>query len=274
MDGDRPGDFPDGVQRDESSVQRDESSLDRDESAVQRDASSTMRDRVADDLDDEAARLDASDDLADRHTLGVAELRGRSRSGRARAADNRTRARHDREHAREDRDHAEHDRTESRGDRLHALDDREHSSIDELTGARRRGVGLEDLRNEIRRAHRGHDQLVVAYVDVDRLKSVNDAQGHTAGDELLRAVAIAFRREMRPYDLLVRLGGDEFLGVLPNVGLDAARERFDRVQSELALSGNAISIGYAELRGDDSAEDMVGRADAALLATRGSRRQE
>lgn len=305
------------TRRDGLSTMRDGSSLSRDESAVQRDASSATRDRLADDLDDEAARLDARDDVADGHTLGVPELRGRSRAGRTRAADNRARARHDREHSGEDRHHAEDDRMESRGDRHHALDDREHSGtdreraegdreeamhdrehaeddrgdaeqdrdqaqrdresagIDELTGARRRGVGLEDLENEIRRARReGGSRLVVAYVDVDGLKSINDAHGHAAGDELLRAVATGLRREMRVYDLLVRLGGDEFLGVLPNLGLDAARERFGRVQSDLALSGNAISIGFTELREDDSAHDVVERADAALLSTRASKRHE
>lgn len=187
----------------------------------------------------------------------------------------RERAEGDREEAMYDREHAEDDRGDAEQDRDQAQRDRESAGIDELTGARRRGVGFEDLENEIRRARReGGSRLVVAYVDVDGLKSVNDAHGHAAGDELLRAVATGLRCEMRVYDLLVRLGGDEFLGVLPNLGLDATRERFGRVQSELALSGNAISIGFTELRGDDSAHDVVERADAALLATRASKRNE
>jgi GGDEF domain-containing protein len=78
---------------------------------------------------------------------------------------------------------------------------------------------------------------------------------------------------MRPYDLLVRLGGDEFLCALSNVTVVEARARFDRLRSELAGSGSAVSIGYAELRDGDSADDLVGRADDALLVTRGATRR-
>lgn len=282
-----------------------------------------MRDQVADSHDEYAAHRDAEDDLADRQTAHVQEMRNRSRSNRSRAADDRGRAHTDRQHsdrdrrhsegdrahaiddrehsgndrrravadrlhAESDRDHAVADREHSGGDRTHAEEDRgragrdresagadRHSAgFDELTGARRRGVGLEELANEIQRARReSNGRLVVAFVDVDGLKAVNDAQGHIAGDALLRAVADAFRREMRSYDLLVRIGGDEFVGALPNVTEYEARGRFDRIRTELAESGNTISIGYAELRDSDSADDLIARADRGLLRTRGTARR-
>ena len=142
----------------------------------------------------------------------------------------------------------------------------------ELTGARRRGIGLEELGNEMERARRESDgSLVAAFVDVDGLKSVNDMEGHAAGDALLRAVADGLRRHTRSYDLVVRLGGDEFLCALPNVTLVEARARFDRLRTDLAGSGSSVGIGCTELRDGDSADDLVGRADSDLLTSRRDR---
>jgi diguanylate cyclase len=86
---------------------------------------------------------------------------------------------------------------------------------------------------------------------------------------LLRTVAEGFRRHMRPYDLLVRLGGDEFLCVLPSLTLVAVQERFADLYAELKEAvGTSVSIGYSELREGDSAGEFVSRADKALLAHR------
>jgi len=121
----------------------------------------------------------------------------------------------------------------------------------------------------MKRARRESYSLIAAYVDVDGLKAVNDTQGHAAGDELLHTVAEGFRRHMRSYDLLVRLGGDEFLCVLPNVTLFEARARFDDLRVEMQDSaGSSVSIGFSELRDDMSADEFVGHADSALLARR------
>lgn len=241
----------------------------RDESSSRRDRCSTLRDQAADRLDEEATYLDELDNLYDRHTMRTEELRARSRSGRARAAGDRARARVDREHSEEDRAHAGDDREHSGDDRAHSGDDRRRAGTDDLTGARRRGVGLEDLANELERARReSAGRLVVAFVDVDGLKAVNDTAGHQAGDALLRCVAEGLRRHMRSYDLLVRLGGDEFLCALPNVSLADAQTRLDRLRADLARSGNTVSIGYAELRDGDSADTLVDRADRALLSRR------
>ncbi len=234
---------------------RDETARGRDEMALRRDQSSTLRDQVADGRDREAARLDARDEAADRHAQGVEELRGRGRSTRQRGA--------------EDRAHAHRDREWAGGDRLRAAHDRDVAGTDELTGAKRRGAGLEALDNEMQRARRESDGLVAAYIDVDGLKIVNDERGHAAGDALLREVADGFRRHMRPYDLFVRLGGDEFLCALPGVSEAEARRRFEGLAGELEeYDGSSVTVGYSELRDGDSANDLVRRADAAMLARR------
>jgi len=181
--------------------------------------------------------------------------------GRRRAALDRERAARDRELAARDRKLAE-----------QAL---EQAGTDELTGARRRGVGLEELEREIERARRTRESLVAAYVDVDGLKRVNDKHGHAAGDELLRDVVRALKERMRSYDLLVRLGGDEFLCVLLGLSVEEAQERFSTLNAELppGPTVRSASFGFRALRDGESAQELIDRADRELLAARAAARR-
>jgi diguanylate cyclase (GGDEF)-like protein len=250
-------------EREAVSALRDNTGDHRDLSARRRDELSLLRDEIARQRDDESARIDASDEVSDRHTLRLEELRARARTTRIRAASDRERAARDRAQAARDREQAANDREQ-------AAFDREQAGTDELTGARRRGVGLEELQNEIKRARRENTSLVVAYVDVDGLKAVNDADGHAAGDKVLRNVAQGLRRHMRSYDLLVRMGGDEFLCALPDVSANEASARFGDLSQDLnGSTGKSVSIGFSELRESDSADALVQRADSDLLSRRG-----
>jgi diguanylate cyclase (GGDEF)-like protein len=141
-----------------------------------------------------------------------------------------------------------------------------------LTGALARGRGLLDLRREIARARRSDGRLVLAFVDVDGLKPINDLQGHAAGDALLRDVAAALRTALRSYDLVVRYGGDEFLCALTGTDAEGARRRFDEVARRLTerTEGASVSVGLAALENPDTLEELIGRADAALYAGRRS----
>ena len=118
----------------------------------------------------------------------------------------------------------------------------------------------------------GH--LVAAFVDVDDLKSVNDEQGHRAGDQLLRDVAAGLASRMRSYDLVVRVGGDEFLCALPDVTPTEARRRFDELATELhnGPALRSVSFGLSELRDGDSLQELIDRADHDLMATRSRQR--
>jgi diguanylate cyclase (GGDEF)-like protein len=249
---------------------RDETASERDQAAEQRDELAAQRDRDADLADQRALELDGSDRIADRHTLRVQELRGRGREVGKRAALDRERAGGDRRKAAHDRELGAHDRELGALDREQSKQDRDHAATDELTGAYRRGAGLEELEREMARARRTGKNLVAAYVDVDGLKAVNDTHGHSAGDELLRAVAESLRHRMRTYDLLVRLGGDEFLCVLPGVSVDEVRRRFDDLGSELPAGPTlgSVSIGLSELRDGENAQELINRADRNLLAGR------
>ena len=131
---------------------------------------------------------------------------------------------------------------------------------------------MKQLQREMDRARRAFEDLVVAFVDVDGLKAVNDNDGHLAGDSLLVAVADSLRACLRSYDLIMRFGGDEFVCVLPNTDVEHVRRRFADVSNALAAgpTRGSITVGFTELGEDDSAEDLIRRADTDLLAHRRS----
>ena len=138
-----------------------------------------------------------------------------------------------------------------------------------LTGARARAPGLADLDLEIDRARRTTNQLVIAYVDVVGLKAVNDTQGHSAGDALLVNAVQTIRRHLRSYDSIVRVGGDEFVCVLSGSLIQDVRQRFDAIQSALASTPGRgrIKVGFAALTSEESATELIDRADADLPAS-------
>ena len=147
-------------------------------------------------------------------------------------------------------------------------------ALDDLTGVLRRGPGMATLAEEIDRARRLSLGLAIAFVDVDGLKAVNDSQGHTAGDAVLRAVATTLRRGLRSYDLVMRYGGDEFVCVLFGADCGGAERLLGDVREDIeeATEGCSVSVGLAELEPDDDAETLIRRADNALLRERSRRR--
>ena len=222
------------------------------------------RDRMADDRDRMA---DERDRLAEGRDNAAEQ---RDRPGRRLSATEAQRASDDRERAARDRADAARDRRRAARDREQSARDREEAGIDGLTGALRRDLGLSDLAHEIDRARRSDGHLVLAFVDVDRLKATNDLRGHAAGDELLRDVGAALRSGLRSYDLVIRYGGDEFLCALPGTDIEAARRRFDEVARELTERNAraSVSTGFAEFEDADTPDRLIARADAALYAGR------
>ncbi len=127
----------------------------------------------------------------------------------------------------------------------------------------------------MQRALRTKEPLAVAFVDVDHLKTVNDSKGHAAGDLLLRQVADALRTKLRPYDIVIRYGGDEFVCVIAGQTAALAAERLASMNSVLrAMSKtSSMSVGISELQPGDSSADLVKRADDALYLQRQALRQ-
>jgi diguanylate cyclase (GGDEF)-like protein len=146
-------------------------------------------------------------------------------------------------------------------------------TVDELTETLRRGAGMAALQREIDRSRRVPGKgLAVIFVDVDGLKSVNDRDGHAAGDERLRATVTAMRERLRSYDLVVRYGGDEFVCVLTDSSAADAERTATTLRAHVAeRTGGTISIGIAALEPGDSVDALVKRADTALYAGRRAR---
>ena len=147
----------------------------------------------------------------------------------------------------------------------HAESSIAQASRDELTGLLNRSVGQRALEAEIQRAHRAERALSVIFADVDGMKQVNDTRGHAGGDRVLQALGAALREVLRPYDLGVRWGGDEFVVVLPEVGLDQAQAIGERVTERFAeLTSLNVTCGSAELQREETAASLVERADREM----------
>jgi diguanylate cyclase (GGDEF)-like protein len=225
----------------------------RDQLADRRDIAAAARDRVAEGRDSELEKLERARASAESLLYQARRIRAQAAMDRASAAD--------------DRRLAARDRARSAREREEALGALQRAHFDELTGAHRRGFGEEALVGEIERARRSDDRLVLAIVDVDGLKQVNDTEGHFAGDELLRDLVAAIRENIRAFGPVVRLGGDEFAFAI--AGLDAGdmAERCAVIRADLARrpSAGCFTVGVAELLPESDLSDLLTRADADLV---------
>ncbi len=145
------------------------------------------------------------------------------------------------------------------------------ATIDELTQSLRRGAGLAALQRELKRFQRnGGRGVVVVFIDVDGLKTVNDTIGHSAGDALLQTVVQSASTHLRSYDIIFRYGGDEFVCALTEATLADARKRLKSIQEHIQehTGGNSVSFGLAVAQRNDSLETLLARADADLYRKR------
>lgn len=160
--------------------------------------------------------------------------------------------------------------------------------IDPLTGLYNRRYGLPHLARIAERATTVGRSFAVLLVDIDRFKSVNDTWGHATGDQVLAEVARRLQTNVRPSDMVARIGGEEFLISLTDCNFEAAHATAERLRRiigdepvqvrEAAGLNVTISIGLA--MGDGShgvrleVDDIVARADQALLAAKSEGRNQ
>lgn len=142
--------------------------------------------------------------------------------------------------------------------------------------------GIDDaFRQEASRCDRRGGRLCVAVVDLDDFKRLNDRHGHPIGDRALVHITTLMRATLRPTDRIGRIGGEEFLVLLPDAGLDESAAVMERLQRNLAAAPlpaghDAIAVtfscGVAERAAREPFEPLIARADAALYkAKRGGK---
>ena len=145
---------------------------------------------------------------------------------------------------------------------------RRHATTDDLTGALTRAALLERLETRLREARRAGVPLAVVSADVDDFKAVNDTRGHLAGDDVLVELVASWRGPAAGRAVVGRVGGDEFVVVLP--GLDAAAAR-RWVADARTRCATPWSAGIADARPDDTVRDLLARADVALYGAKRDR---
>ncbi len=142
---------------------------------------------------------------------------------------------------------------------------------DALTGLGNRRAFEQALEDEAVRSARLAQTLCLVYIDLDNFKNINDRYGHAAGDQVLAQAGAVIVKVIRSHvDLGFRLGGDEFAMLLPGSTLDEAVAVVQRIRVRCGRIGPAqpleISAGACQLQAQESADDFVRRADAAMYA--------
>ena len=147
------------------------------------------------------------------------------------------------------------------------------SRTDQLTQLPNRRQAVEWLAHEAARARRSGSRACVCLADVDKFKTINDTYGHEVGDEALVYLARVIGSSLRDQDVTARWGGEEFLILLPDTGLDGGVVAMEKVrraladrpfENEQARVEVSITIGVAELTSEGSVDDVVRGADRAL----------
>jgi diguanylate cyclase (GGDEF)-like protein len=143
------------------------------------------------------------------------------------------------------------------------------AALDQLTGLYNRRSGEQRLAQEISRAQRHGRPLTVLLMDLDGLKQVNDRHGHAAGDTVLKGFADRLQRAIRGSDLAVRLGGDEFMALLPECRAEEVRHVLARLEGlEFEFDDQKLRLqysrGWTDYAPGETPQELLKRADGAL----------
>ena len=161
----------------------------------------------------------------------------------------------------------------------------EMAVTDALTGLHNRRYMAGQLQAMVGRAAQGGDPVAVLVMDIDHFKAVNDGFGHDAGDEVLREFAVRLATNVRAIDLPCRLGGEEFVVVMPGASLEAAARVADRIRRDIEgqpfpIMGGAegltvtVSIGVASSVAGDTPEALLKRGDEGVYEAKSRGRNQ
>lgn len=156
----------------------------------------------------------------------------------------------------------------------------EISVTDELTGVFNRRFAYEMIFRMIENSKRDNSDFLICYVDVDNLKIVNDTYGHSEGDRLISVVVQAFKASVRKTDYIFRMGGDEFLILLPGATMDIANEMVRRVNNGLGdacIQDQPVSFSYGFTAcgggSDISVDNLIKSADEKMYEQKAAKKK-
>jgi diguanylate cyclase (GGDEF)-like protein len=148
---------------------------------------------------------------------------------------------------------------------------------DPLTGLHNRRHFFQIAGQEIERSLRYGHPLTAIMIDIDHFKQVNDTCGHIDGDQVLRSLAMCLQQNTRQVDILCRYGGEEFILLLAETGIDQALQTAERIRQQIEtmpiiIGGTEIritaSLGLAEMRYAENLEQLLRHADQAMYAAK------
>ena len=151
------------------------------------------------------------------------------------------------------------------------------AAFDELTSVYNRRAGLELLKEALHYAKRKQQPLTIVFVDVDRLKIVNDNFGHQAGDKYLKDIVKLLRKHLRKSDSVSRFGGDEFLIILSECSQEEAQAIFQRIDDDIARMNHdgrmypmSFSYGIAQTSSsyEESLHQLIAMADERMYVNK------
>lgn len=157
----------------------------------------------------------------------------------------------------------------------------ELANTDPLTSLPNRRCTFGRLESMIESARQCGSALTAIMFDIDHFKAVNDAHGHQTGDAVIVQVAEIARRQARQSDVVGRIGGEEFVWLLPGINAEAACALAERLRQSVqrgivgsSLPGITISIGFAQFAAGDNGDELLARADAALYKAKENGRNQ
>ncbi|MCQ4298950.1 diguanylate cyclase [Pseudomonas songnenensis] len=169
----------------------------------------------------------------------------------------------------------------ARGLRGHLEEQRQKALQDPLTGLPNRAAWNERLDLEFARWQRYGGDLLLAVLDVDHFKRINDGYGHLAGDRVLKIIGSELRKRLRKTDFIARFGGEEFVVLLPNTPYEAGQQLMDALRDSISncpfhFKGERVvitlSAGLTAFGQDDTTERAFERADGALYRAKNAGR--
>ena len=162
---------------------------------------------------------------------------------------------------------------EAQGYREHLEEQRQKALIDPLTGLPNRAAWSERLETEIAHWQQHGNSLLIAMLDLDHFKRINDSYGHLAGDKVLKIIAGELRKRLRPTDFIARFGGEEFVLLIPDTALPMGLKLVEKLRAAIEacpfhFKGEpvtvTVSVGISAFKSGERCEQVLKRADQAL----------